>query len=279
MDSIVRVRRRAMRKTGRFLNLVLCLPFLLSGCASIGRNIYSAASKGNTQEVQKYLNEGADVNARDGNGITPLMYAVRNGDIQMVTLLIDKGADVNAKSIEGWTALMYAAAGGKVEIVKLLIDKGADVNATNINGNTAWMLTLKYRISLEKETGPSHRIEQLDKVVQLLVDNGADVQSEAATFLCPIFIYVEEIDGRLTPIASAIKDGKLKANDSSVIEYPVITLSPGFHKVGVSLSLVGVLIGKSIALDIDAERGGIYWVNYGLEQKKGEWRAWIERFK
>jgi ankyrin repeat protein len=53
----------------------------------------------------KYLVEecGADVNARDGNGYTPLHHAASRGDNELIRYLIDKGADVMAVSRAGQT--------------------------------------------------------------------------------------------------------------------------------------------------------------------------------
>ena len=54
----------------------------------------------------------------------------------MAELLIANGADVNAKDIDGWTPLRKAAFYGHREIVELLIANGADVNAKDDEGRT-----------------------------------------------------------------------------------------------------------------------------------------------
>ena len=55
--------------------------------------------------------------------------------------LLDKGADVNAKQNDGLTALMTASPSGRVDFVQALIAKGADVNAKDNNDLTALMAT------------------------------------------------------------------------------------------------------------------------------------------
>ena len=65
-----------------------------------------------------------------------LLDATYFGNIDVVKELLEKGADVNAKDKHGWTPLHAAATAGHTEIAKLLIDKGANVNATDDNGNT-----------------------------------------------------------------------------------------------------------------------------------------------
>src|SRR5947208_15070131 len=73
------------------------------------------------------LAKGADVNAKDSHGVTPLMCSAVVGSADEMKLLIDAGADVNAKNTFGATALLWAA--GDISKVRLLVDKGADVNA------------------------------------------------------------------------------------------------------------------------------------------------------
>jgi ankyrin repeat protein len=66
-----------------------------------------------------------------------LLYLAYKGQIAVVKLLIEVGADVNAKNINGTTVLMWASRYDKLEIVKYLIENGADINAKNFFGSTA----------------------------------------------------------------------------------------------------------------------------------------------
>ncbi len=95
--------------------------------------IYGAAGGGDIEAVKEFLAIGADVNAKAGNGTTPLHDAATK---EITELLIANGADVNAKDDDGWIPLLYAVEVGYNEIVELLIDKGADVNVKNNNERT-----------------------------------------------------------------------------------------------------------------------------------------------
>ena len=84
---------------------------------------------------------GADVNAKKDNGWTPLLIAssslAEDTASKIVELLIDNGADINAKDDdEGETALHFAAQNGHKEVAGLLIVKGADVNAISVHNET-----------------------------------------------------------------------------------------------------------------------------------------------
>ncbi len=78
------------------------------------------------------------MNARDGEGATPLRDAAVGGHTAMVKLLLDHGAAVNARETEsGATALYGAASLGRDEAVSLLIARGADPNIPNKSGHGA----------------------------------------------------------------------------------------------------------------------------------------------
>jgi uncharacterized protein len=86
-----------------------------------------------------------------GQGSTPMMRAAKNGDAAAIRLLLDHGADFNARQKNGTTPLMFAAGLGYgtgtfandyatpaelLECVKILVAAGADVNAVSEAGQT-----------------------------------------------------------------------------------------------------------------------------------------------
>src|SRR6516164_4570346 len=65
-----------------------------------------------------------------------LVTAIRNGDVRVVRQLLDNGADVNARDVEGNTPLILAAFYASPECLEILFEKGADVNSANKAGAT-----------------------------------------------------------------------------------------------------------------------------------------------
>src|SRR6266496_4352282 len=120
------------------------------------------------------LARGANIQAKDNDGKTVLLYAVQQymseaggflSHPQIVRMLLDEGADINAKDKGGNTALMETVQvwHGSAEIPKLLVDKGADVNLANEEGQTALLLAAK---------------EGRNDLVQLLLDKGAKLDAK-----------------------------------------------------------------------------------------------------
>lgn len=79
--------------------------------------------------VRKLIDLGADVNLpAELTSSTPLIASIHNITITITELLIEKGADIEAKDDDGINALVYAVSYNKEDIVKLLLEKGADAN-------------------------------------------------------------------------------------------------------------------------------------------------------
>jgi hypothetical protein len=85
--------------------LAAALPLL---AAEAPLDILQAARKGMTRELATLLLKGADLEARDKEGRTPLMLAAQYGRTATLRLLLDKGAKSDVRDSHGWNAYMLA---------------------------------------------------------------------------------------------------------------------------------------------------------------------------
>ena len=84
--------------------------------------------------AEKLINEGADVNAEDSFGMTPLHTAVISNRRNVAKVLVTHGVDINAKTHRGQTPLFWAVTKKHKDIAEWLISNGADVNAKDSYG-------------------------------------------------------------------------------------------------------------------------------------------------
>ncbi|XP_048462977.1 protein phosphatase 1 regulatory subunit 12A-like isoform X2 [Rhincodon typus] len=99
-----------------------------------GAVFLAACSSGDQEEVEKLLQQGADINYTNVDGLTALHQACIDENLDMVTFLVEHGANINQPDNEGWTALHAAASCGFMEITQYLIKQRANVAAVNSEG-------------------------------------------------------------------------------------------------------------------------------------------------
>ncbi|MBX2835489.1 MAG: ankyrin repeat domain-containing protein [Gammaproteobacteria bacterium] len=76
-------------------------------------------------EVQKYVDRGANLNYVDEDGMSVLSMAMDWTESDVVVSLIEAGADLNQLIYDDWSPLAYAIYNEDVDVVKAMLDRGA----------------------------------------------------------------------------------------------------------------------------------------------------------
>ena len=105
--------------------------------------IFDEVTVQNNEDEIETIVENPD--EKDSFGRTHLMKAAKAGNDWQISTLLKSGANVNLKDNDGWTALMYAVRYQEsISCVDLLIDAGADIKTTNNYGTSALMIACCY---------------------------------------------------------------------------------------------------------------------------------------
>jgi ankyrin repeat protein len=170
--------------------------------------LHSACYQGRGSVAEVFIDNGADVNAKDKHSHTPLYFAVRKKDIDTVKLLIAKGANVNVKEEKkGGASPLHAAIERRhPDMAKLLIAKGADLNARNNEGETPLFIASAHRDLVELLLAKGADINARDnlgqtvlhamiekgplEIAELLIAKGADINAKDKKGHTPLYIAV-----------------------------------------------------------------------------------------
>ena len=116
------------------VSILLAISLLIAACAQRSTTpvhnaqtdaLFRATIEGNTDMVKSLVSSpGADVNATNERGSTPLLEAARYGHDDICRVLIAAGANLKAKDNDGKTALMLAVQGNHDDVVRILKQAG-----------------------------------------------------------------------------------------------------------------------------------------------------------
>ena len=123
-------------------NDILIVQSLLNSKISLkllnDENVLCFALISNRIEIaQLLLNYGVDINARNIDNWTALMFISAYGTVECLNLLLLNGADINTQCKENKTALIHATIKNRQEHISLLLSYGADVNIYDKYDKTA----------------------------------------------------------------------------------------------------------------------------------------------
>lgn len=104
---------------------------------SVDYEIFEAAKKNQLKQVEELLDAGIDVNMKDfDNEATALHYACSNGSRQTMELLVKRGANVNATNKRGLTPLHMLVSNRYDPLALWLVGKGANIHIQDKKGRS-----------------------------------------------------------------------------------------------------------------------------------------------
>ena len=201
----------------------------------VNQRVLVASVIGNKTNVEILLKiNGMDINASDGGGRTPLLWASKNGLSDIVKLFLGQPSiDVNkARTTDGENALLLASYNGHSEVVQQLLNvTEIDINHVDSHGRTA--------LSKASQVGHSHVTDFLIAHYQIDINKAEPKQGETPLYMASknghliivgqllgqAMIYVNKATiNRETPLMAACKSGHSEVVDN-LLRHPTIDVN------------------------------------------------------
>ena len=191
---------KKLKNFRRFSHMVLALLILVYPCesrAEFSYNLFHRATVGTPEDLQRAVDAGYDVNARNDEGWTPLMLAAAsNENVEVTKLLLKYGADIQAETDRRFTPLDLAVMFNEnPDVVRVLLDHGADVAKDSFRAplfalerypkTELFETFMEYGFDLNARSGGGNtilimaaRTTNEPKIIELLLDNGAEIDAK-----------------------------------------------------------------------------------------------------
>lgn len=104
------------------------------------KELVLAARSNDVQRAERALQANINIDLKNEDGYTALMYAVNSGSIDVARLILANKARINLQDRDGYSAVMIAAFRGNPEMLDFLLGYKPDLNLRHRSGRTALML-------------------------------------------------------------------------------------------------------------------------------------------
>ena len=192
---------------------------------------------GRLDNIKMLIQNGADIQARDCNGLTVLHLASRNSNQEVVEFLLNLNEiSVNALNNCNQTPLMRACYdGGRLDNIKMLIRNGADIQASSSNGSTVLHFAsqlsnqevVEFLLNLNEisvnATDNSNQTPlmracikggRLDNI-KMLIQNGADIQARDCNGLTVLHLASRNSNQEVVEFLLKLNEISVNATDNS----------------------------------------------------------------
>jgi ankyrin repeat protein len=217
--------------------MIVALLLLMQMLMPHGRTaLHEAASAGKEELIRRLLADGADPNARDESGASPLDEAVWQGSVEIAKLLLDGGAKLNEPETKtGATPLNEAVFKGHIDVVRLLLARGADASVRDHAGflpveNALREHQLEVMLLLLAQRGKdenllNHLLEQAirkgqDDTVTVLLDAGASVNARFASGFTALYDAALNGDDQIVSLLVS-RGAKVNERESNSLTTPL----------------------------------------------------------
>ncbi len=192
------------------------------------QSIHTALTESSPTRAEVLLDRGANIEARNARGATPLIAASGRGNLALITLLLKQGAQIEARDRDGNTALHEASFQSHVDCVEALLAAGAPTTIRNGLGFTP----LHQAVRRFWETAGESRADRLARqaeVIDRLLQAGADPEIQDSGGRTPVGLAIESSNAGLrlafspppahatatTVVPTVPQSGKERTEDSS----------------------------------------------------------------
>jgi ankyrin repeat protein len=208
--------------------------------------LHRAVIFGDIRAVKKWLRAGLDVNAEDGNGATPLVFASAKGDLELTRLLLEHGANTRVMR-QGIPASSLAQGHPEVQALLLVAEGAAFFDAARSGDRSALAAALDAGTNVDRRDEQDRTALHLsaehgnDRAVALLLERGAAVDARDRYARTPLMLAAAK--GHADVVRMLLGHGADAHARNRWDQTPLLLAARGRHREVADCLAAGVALG------------------------------------